>query len=37
MDDRPLGELVDGARNGERAAWDAIVDRYAGLVFAICR
>jgi RNA polymerase sigma factor (sigma-70 family) len=37
MDDKPLGELVEGALNGERAAWDAIVDRYAGLVFAVCR
>jgi RNA polymerase sigma factor (sigma-70 family) len=30
-------DLVIRARNGERAAWDAIVERYSPLVWSICR
>ncbi|HLM88333.1 MAG TPA: sigma-70 family RNA polymerase sigma factor [Streptosporangiaceae bacterium] len=29
--------LVTRARNGERQAWDALVDRYAPLIWSICR
>ncbi|HJZ02322.1 MAG TPA: sigma factor, partial [Streptosporangiaceae bacterium] len=30
-------DLVIRARNGERAAWDALVERYSPLVWSICR
>jgi RNA polymerase sigma factor (sigma-70 family) len=30
-------DLVTGARNGDRQAWDALVDRYAPLIWSICR
>jgi RNA polymerase sigma factor (sigma-70 family) len=30
-------DLVTGARNGDKQAWDALVDRYAPLVWSICR
>jgi len=30
-------DLVIRARNGERQAWDALVERYAPLVWSICR
>jgi RNA polymerase sigma factor (sigma-70 family) len=29
--------LVTRARNGDRQAWDALVDRYAPLIWSICR
>ena len=29
--------LVTGARNGDKQAWDALVDRYAPLIWSICR
>jgi hypothetical protein len=29
--------LVTRARNGEQQAWDALVDRYAPLIWSICR
>ena len=29
--------LVTRARNGERQAWDALVERYAPLIWSICR
>ena len=29
--------LVTQARNGERQAWDALVERYAPLIWSICR
>ena len=29
--------LVTRARNGDRQAWDELVDRYAPLVWSICR
>jgi DNA-directed RNA polymerase specialized sigma24 family protein len=32
-----LGDLVARARDGEQGAWDDLVDRYLGLVHAICR
>jgi len=36
-DDPPVAELVARARNGEKRAWDALVERYAPLVWSICR
>jgi RNA polymerase sigma factor (sigma-70 family) len=36
-DDRPVADLVRGARNGEQRAWDALVERYAPLVWSICQ
>ena len=30
-------DLVKRARNGDRSAWDALVDRYSPLIWAICR
>lgn len=42
-EDKPRGdaqvvvELVTRARDGDRQAWDALVDRYAPLIWAICR
>jgi RNA polymerase sigma factor (sigma-70 family) len=32
-----VADLVDGARNGDRQAWDALVERYAPLIWSICR
>ena len=35
---RPVAaELVTGVRNGDKQAWDALVDRYAPLIWSICR
>ncbi len=40
---RPAGDqsvvtdLVTSARNGDRQAWDALVERYAPLIWSICR
>ena len=36
-DDPSVAALVDRARDGDKAAWDAIVERYAPLIWAICR
>jgi len=36
-DDPTVVALVERARDGDRTAWDEIVDRYAPLVWAICR
>jgi RNA polymerase sigma factor (sigma-70 family) len=36
-DDSPVARLVTQARDGDKQAWDAIVDRYAPLIWAICR
>jgi RNA polymerase sigma factor (sigma-70 family) len=36
-DDPVVTGLVNRARNGDRQAWDALVDRYAPLVWSICR
>ena len=33
----PVAGLVAGARNGDRQAWDALVARYAPLIWSICR
>ena len=30
-------DLVAGARNGDEQAWDALVERYAPLIWSICR
>ena len=30
-------DLVTGARNGEKQAWDQLVERYAPLIWSICR
>jgi RNA polymerase sigma factor (sigma-70 family) len=35
--DPPVTDLVTRARNGEKQAWDALVERYAPLVWSICR
>ena len=32
-----VADLVAGARNGDRQAWDVLVDRYAPLIWSICR
>ena len=32
-----VSDLVMRARNGERKAWDTLVDRYAPLIWSICR
>ena len=38
MCDAPsVTDLVTRARNGDKPAWDALVDRYAPLVWSICR
>jgi RNA polymerase sigma factor (sigma-70 family) len=36
-DDPAVIDLVCRARDGDRAAWDQIVERYAPLVWSICR
>jgi len=33
----PVAGLVAGARNGDRQAWDALVARYAPLIWSLCR
>ena len=35
--DSVVADLVARARNGEQRAWDALVERYAPLVWSICR
>lgn len=32
-----VGDLVSRAREGDEAAWDLLVERYVGMVHAICR
>lgn len=32
-----VADLVGGARNGDRQAWDALVERYTPLIWSICR
>jgi RNA polymerase sigma factor (sigma-70 family) len=36
-DDPPVTDLVVRARNGDKQAWDMLVERYAPLVWSICR
>ena len=36
-DDLVVTGLVIRARDGDRQAWDALVDRYAPLIWSICR
>jgi RNA polymerase sigma factor (sigma-70 family) len=36
-DELLVTDLVTGARNGDKQAWDALVERYAPLVWSICR
>ena len=36
-DDAVVTGLVTRARNGERQAWDGLVERYAPLIWSICR
>ena len=36
-DDPLVTDLVTRARNGDRQAWDALVERYAPLIWSICR
>jgi RNA polymerase sigma factor (sigma-70 family) len=35
--DPVVTDLVTRARNGDKQAWDALVERYAPLIWAICR
>jgi RNA polymerase sigma factor (sigma-70 family) len=35
--DPPVTDLVTRARNGDQQAWDALVERYAPLIWSICR
>ena len=35
--DPVVTDLVTRARNGEEQAWDALVERYAPLIWSICR
>ena len=36
-DDPPVADLVTRATNGDQGAWGALVDRYAPLIWSICR
>jgi RNA polymerase sigma factor (sigma-70 family) len=36
-DHLPVADLVARARNGDEQAWDALVERYSPLIWAICR
>ena len=36
-DDPVVTDLVTRARNGDKQAWDALVERYAPLIWSICR
>lgn len=35
--DNPVADLVAAARGGDRRAWDALVERFAPLIWSICR
>jgi DNA-directed RNA polymerase specialized sigma24 family protein len=37
MRDHPGATVVMRARNGDELAWDALVDRYAPLIWSLCR
>src|SRR5215204_2663996 len=36
-DDPTVVDLVERAREGQRVAWDQLVQRYAPLVWSVCR
>ena len=36
-DDWLVTDLVTRARTGEKQAWDALVERYAPLIWSVCR
>jgi len=36
-EDPPVADLGTRARNGDKQAWDALVERYAPLVWSVCR
>jgi RNA polymerase sigma factor (sigma-70 family) len=36
IDEEPVAELVRAAANGSASAWEALVDRFAPLVWSIC-
>ena len=36
-DDPAVTALVTRARNGDKQAWDTLVERYAPLIWSICR
>ncbi len=36
-DDPSVADLLRRARNGQKQAWDELVERYAPLVWSICR
>ncbi len=36
-DDPPVTDLLTRAANGDKQAWDALVERYAPLIWSICR
>jgi RNA polymerase sigma factor (sigma-70 family) len=36
-DDPTVADLVASARNGDKQAWDGLVERYAPLIWSICR
>src|SRR5260370_35745264 len=33
----PVTDLVIRAKNGDKQAWDALVERYVALIWSICR
>jgi RNA polymerase sigma factor (sigma-70 family) len=35
--DQPVTDLVIRAKNGDKQAWDALVERYTPLIWSICR
>jgi RNA polymerase sigma factor (sigma-70 family) len=37
ISDHPVATLVMRARNGDQLAWDALVERYAPLIWSLCR
>lgn len=36
-DEMPVGALVEAATRGDARAWESLVDRYASLVWSVCR
>jgi RNA polymerase sigma factor (sigma-70 family) len=35
--DNPVADLVAAAKDGDQQAWDALIERYAPLIWSICR